>query len=51
MVMQTTGGKVVELEEKIDDKLIGGYVLRLGDRQVDESLRSQLNDLRLQFLN
>lgn len=51
MVLQTTGGKVVELEEKIDNKLIGGYILRLGDRQVDESLRSQLNDLRLQFLN
>ena len=51
MVMKTTGGEVVELKEEIDPKLIGGYVLRLGDRQVDESLRSQLNDLRLQFLN
>lgn len=51
MVMQTTGGKLVELEEKIDSKLIGGYVLRVGDQQVDGSIRSQLNDLRLQFLN
>lgn len=52
VVMKTTGGKVIELREEIDDRLIGGYVLRLGgDRQVDESLRSQLNDLRLQFLN
>lgn len=51
MVMKTTGGKVVELDEKIDPKLIGGYVLRVGDQQIDGSIRSQLNDLRLQFLN
>ncbi|GAB4010456.1 ATP synthase F1 subunit delta [Spirosoma sp. KCTC 42546] len=51
MVMKTTGSKLVELEEKIDPRLIGGYVLRVGDQQVDGSIRSQLNDLRLQFLN
>ncbi|MFD2936828.1 ATP synthase F1 subunit delta [Spirosoma flavum] len=51
MVMKTTGCKLVELEEKLDSNLIGGYVLRLGDRQVDDSIRSQLNDLRLKFLN
>jgi len=41
----------VELEEKVDDKLIGGYVLRVGDRQVDVSIRKRLNDLKLQLLN
>ncbi len=51
MVMQTTGCKLVELEEKLDSNLIGGYVLRVGDQQVDGSIRSQLNDLRLKFLN
>jgi F-type H+-transporting ATPase subunit delta len=51
MVMKTTGGKLVELEEKIDQKLIGGYILRVGDQQIDGSIRSQLNELRLQFLN
>ncbi|GAB2577440.1 ATP synthase F1 subunit delta [Spirosoma areae] len=51
MVMKTTGTKLVELEEKIDSKLIGGYVLRVGDQQIDGSIRSQLNDLRLKFLN
>lgn len=51
IVLKTTGGKLVELEEKIDSRLVGGYVLRLGDQQVDESIRSQLNDLRLKFLN
>lgn len=51
MVAKTTGGKLVELEEKIDQKLIGGYILRVGDQQIDGSIRSQLNELRLQFLN
>ncbi|QMW00426.1 ATP synthase F1 subunit delta [Spirosoma foliorum] len=51
MVMKTTGSKLVELEEKIDSRLIGGYVLRVGDQQIDGSIRSQLNELRLQFLN
>lgn len=50
-VQALTGGKSVELEEKQDSKLIGGYILRVGDRQIDASLRSQLNDLRLTFLN
>ncbi|RDB04860.1 ATP synthase F1 subunit delta [Runella aurantiaca] len=44
-------GKTVELEEKVDEKLIGGYVLRVGDRQVDASIRTRLNDLKLKLLN
>ena len=51
IVMKNTDGKSVELEEKIDPKLIGGYILRVGDQQIDGSIRSQLNDIRLQFLN
>ncbi|WP_247231904.1 ATP synthase F1 subunit delta [Telluribacter sp. SYSU D00476] len=43
-------GKTVELEEKVDSKLIGGFVLRVGDRQVDASLRSRLNNLKLQLI-
>lgn len=51
MVARTTGGKLVELDEKIDPKLIGGYVLRVGDQQIDGSIRNRLNELRLQFMN
>ncbi|GAB3959884.1 F0F1 ATP synthase subunit delta [Spirosoma harenae] len=51
IVTQTTGSKLIELDEKIDSRLIGGYVLRVGDQQIDGSIRSQLNDIRLQFLN
>ena len=39
--------KDVILEEKINEDLIGGYVLKLDDRQVDTSIRKKLNDLKL----
>ncbi|MFD1141711.1 ATP synthase F1 subunit delta [Larkinella insperata] len=44
-------GKEIELEETIDPKLIGGYILRIDDQQVDASIRTQLAELRLNFLN
>jgi F-type H+-transporting ATPase subunit delta len=44
-------GKTVQLTEKVDPNLIGGYVLRIEDRQIDASLRSRLNELKLQLVN
>ncbi|WP_338872006.1 ATP synthase F1 subunit delta [Spirosoma sp. SC4-14] len=51
MVLQVTDGKLVELDEKIDPNLIGGYILRVGDQQIDSSVRNKLNELKLQFMN
>jgi len=48
LVKQNTNGEV-ELVEKIDKDLIGGFVLRIGDRQVDASISRKLNDLRKAF--
>lgn len=45
-IIAKTTGKKVELESKVDESLIGGYILKLGDRQVDSSLKSKLNNLR-----
>ena len=42
--------KTVELEERVDERLIGGYILKVGDRQVDASIRKSLNDLKLGLL-
>jgi len=38
--------KKVELEAKTDAALIGGYILRIGDLQVDDSIKTKLNELR-----
>ncbi|AHM61033.1 ATP synthase f1, delta subunit [Flammeovirgaceae bacterium 311] len=47
-VVEITGG-TVELIEKIDPTLIGGYVLRVGDKQIDESIRTKLEELEAEF--
>jgi len=48
LVKQTTKGEV-ELIEKTDKNLIGGFVLTIGDKQVDASVSKKLNDLRKTF--
>ncbi|MCS7019092.1 MAG: ATP synthase F1 subunit delta [Cytophagales bacterium] len=39
------GGKEVELQVKINPELIGGFILTVGDKQIDNSVRTQLNNL------
>lgn len=41
--------KEVELVEKIDASLIGGYVLSVGDTQIDSSIKKKLNELKLEM--
>ncbi|MCH2229720.1 MAG: ATP synthase F1 subunit delta [Crocinitomicaceae bacterium] len=36
----------LEIEEKIDESLIGGFVVRMGDMQIDASISSQFNNLK-----
>ncbi|MDI9880359.1 ATP synthase F1 subunit delta [Flectobacillus longus] len=49
LVTEATG-KTVELVEKVNPELIGGYVLRINDRQIDTSVKARLNDLKVSFL-
>ena len=46
LVMQQTGLAQVKLTEKVDPELIGGFVLRVGDNQVDDSVRTSLRKMR-----
>jgi F-type H+-transporting ATPase subunit delta len=48
VVADATGRKVV-LEEKVNESLIGGYILKVGDTQVDTTVRKKLNDLKLKL--
>lgn len=43
-------GKTVKLEEKVDADLIGGYVLRIGDQQIDYSVKNALQKMKLKLL-
>lgn len=42
-------GAKIEAETSVDDSLIGGFVVRVGSRQFDASVKSKLDALRLQL--
>ncbi len=39
-------GKEVVLKPEVDGEILGGYVIEIGDRVIDASLKSRLDDLR-----
>ena len=47
---QLTGGRV-ELDVQVDPSLLGGLVVRLGDRLIDGSVRGRLERLRNQLVS
>lgn len=49
-VVQQATGKSVILDAKVDAALIGGFVLKVGDRQYDSSILNSLNRLRREFV-
>lgn len=50
-VKKTAGFQNVELEEKVDPDLIGGFVLQVGDKLVDASIAYDLRAIAKQFEN
>ncbi|MGB5434903.1 MAG: ATP synthase F1 subunit delta [Maribacter sp.] len=49
-VAKLTGNKVT-IENKIDESIIGGFVLRVGDLQFDASIANKLSNLKREFTN
>ncbi|AHJ95879.1 ATP synthase F1 subunit delta [Hymenobacter swuensis] len=49
LVRQQTGLQDVTLQEKVDASLIGGFVLRIGDKLIDDSVSYRLRKLRNDF--
>lgn len=48
LAKEITGNEPI-LTEKIDPEIVGGYILKLGDRQLDDSVSGQLKELKLKF--
>lgn len=44
-----TSGKKIEIVEKVDKDLIGGYILRVEDRQIDNSVKAKLQIMKQKF--
>lgn len=49
IVKKLSNRKQVELEEKVDKDLIGGFILNVEDKQIDASIRNNLKKLKLKF--
>ena len=43
--------KNVHLTNKVDKNLIGGFILKVGDKQYDASFKQQLKNLEQEFFN
>ena len=42
-------GKKVSLENIVDPSIIGGFILKVGDKQYDASIQGKMNNLRREF--
>ncbi len=49
IVKKLSSKKQVELVQKVDKELIGGFILNVGDRQIDASIKSKLKSLKVKF--
>jgi len=49
MVKQISGRSQIELIEKVDQEMIGGFVLNVGDRRIDASIKNKLKALKVKF--
>lgn len=49
-LLETTGFARMEMHFSVNAKLIGGLVIRIGDRVVDSSIRSRLDGLQRQLM-
>jgi len=47
---ELVGNKSINLETKIDESLVGGFILRVGDVQVDTSIATQLKKLKRELV-
>lgn len=50
-VQAETGFEKIELNVEVDEAIIGGFILQVGDSLVDASISYRLNNIRRQFSN
>lgn len=48
-LLNAQGKENVELNEVVNNEIIGGMILRVGDKQVDESIKRKLTNLEMEF--
>ncbi len=48
-IVKNSSSSDVVIEERIDENIIGGFIIRVGDKQVDASISRKLNNLKQSF--
>ena len=48
-VKEMTGSDTVSIENKIDESIVGGFILRVGDLQYNASIANQLDTIKREF--
>lgn len=48
-LLKSTYKATIDLQETIDKDIIGGMILRVGDNQIDESIKRKINNLEMEF--
>ena len=43
-------GKVITVETRVDEKILGGFVARVGDKLIDGSLKTRFDDLKRELV-
>jgi F-type H+-transporting ATPase subunit delta len=49
ILMASSNTKSVDLKEIVDPSIIGGMIVRVGDKQIDESIKRKLTNLEMEF--
>jgi F-type H+-transporting ATPase subunit delta len=49
VVKKLSNKSQVELVERVDPEMIGGFVLNVGDRQIDASIKNKIKSLKIKF--
>jgi F-type H+-transporting ATPase subunit delta len=50
-LVEEISGKKAMLEEFVNEDIVGGFVLNVGDRRLDQSIKTKLNNIKRELTN
>ncbi|MEO1652624.1 MAG: F0F1 ATP synthase subunit delta, partial [Bacteroidota bacterium] len=49
--LESSLNKTIELKEEVNPHLIGGFVIHIGNSQIDSSIKSNLQRIKMNFID
>jgi len=50
-LVEDVSGKKADLNEIIDESIVGGFILNVGDRRLDQSIKTKLHNIKRELTN